>query len=340
MIRHTRLMFWGGLALSLALLLMLLRKIDFATLIAALSRLDLRYLSAAVVLTFFSYWLRAVRWRYLLIPERPLPLSSLYAATIIGYMANNLFPARLGEFIRAWSLADREKLPTASVFASLVIDRLCDGFSVMVILVWVMLTLQLPSGMEQVSSMLKIGGVTAFTCYAAVMLLLLALKIRPVRTLKVLAGVLKPFPVAIGEWAIPMAGNFLQGVRISLHPRHLMAVVVGSALIWVFATLPVHLLLKGFGIQLPLTAAFFIMVLLVFAVMIPAAPGYIGTYHLACYTGLAVFGLPDDQSIGIALVVHAVGFFPVILAGLYHVWMQGLSLGAIRSTAANRDQPS
>ena len=76
------------------------------------------------------------------------------------------------------------------------------------------------------------------------------------------------------------------------------------------------------------------MVLLVFAVMVPAAPGYIGTYHLACYTGLAAFGLPDTQAVSVALVIHGVGFFPVILAGLYHVWSQGVSLGRLRSQAA------
>lgn len=316
------------------LLLLLLRKIDFPSLVDALRKLDLRCLAAAVFFTFVSYWLRAVRWRYLLLHERLLPLSSLYPAVLIGYMANNLFPARLGEFIRAWVLAEKEQLQAPAVFASLVIDRLFDGFSVMVMLAVVLLTLQLPPGMEQSAALLRAGGTTMLLFYAGMILFLVLLKLRPVAALALLARILKPFPASIAEKAIPLAGSFLGGLRFSYGGRNLLGIVISSLLIWLSATLPIFLVLLGFGIYLPLTASFFIMVLLVFAVMVPAAPGYIGTYHLACYTGLAAFGLPDTQAISIALVVHGVGFFPVILGGLYQVWSLGMSLGKMRKQAA------
>lgn len=169
--------------------------------------------------------------------------------------------------------------------------------------------------------------------YAGMILFLVLLKLRPVAALALLARILKPFPASIAEKAIPLAGSFLGGLRFSYGVRDLFGVFMSSLLIWLSATLPIYLILLGFGIQLPLTASFFIMVLLVFAVMVPAAPGYIGTYHLACYTGLAAFGLPDTQAISIALVVHGVGFFPVILGGLYQVWSLGMSLGKMRKQA-------
>jgi len=331
--KRSSLLFWVGIGISVLLLLLLLRKIDFHSLVIALQQLDLRCLAAAVFFTFVSYWLRAVRWRYLLLHERPLPLSSLYSAVLIGYMANNLFPARLGEFIRAWVLAEREQLQAPAVFASLVIDRLFDGFSVMVMLAVVLLTLQLPPGMEQSASLLRAGGTTMLLFYAGVVLFLVLLKLRPVAALSLLARLLKPFPASITEKAIPLAGSFLGGLRFSYGGRNLLGILLSSFLIWISATLPIYLVLLGFGIHLPLTASFFIMVLLVFAVMVPAAPGYIGTYHLACYTGLAAFGLPDTQAISIALVVHGVGFFPVILGGLYQVWSLGMSLGKMREQA-------
>lgn len=331
--KRSGLLVWGGIGVSLALLVLLLRKIDFHSLLEALSRLDLRCLAAAIVFTFVSYWFRAVRWRYLLIHERSLKLSSLYPAVIIGYMANNLFPARLGEFIRAWVLAEREQMQTPAVFASLVIDRLFDGFSVMVMLGAVLLTLRLPPGMEQSATVLRAGGITTLVFYLAVVIFLALLKKRPVATLALFAVMLKPFPRTVSEKIIPLVGSFLGGLRISRRGSDLLAVVASSVLIWLSATLPIYLILIGFGIHLPLTASFFIMVLLVFAVMVPAAPGYIGTYHLACYTGLAAFGLPDTQAVSVALVIHGVGFFPVILAGLYHVWSQGVSLGRLREKA-------
>lgn len=332
--KRSGLLFWAGMGISLLLLLLLLRKIDFHALLTALRQLDLRCLAAAVLFTFLSYWLRAVRWRYLLLHERKIALGTLYPAVIVGYMANNLFPARLGEFIRAWMLAEKEQLQAPSVFASLVIDRLFDGFSVMIMLAGVLLTLQLPPGMEQSASLLRAGGTTMLLFYAGVIAFLVLLKMRPAFTLSFLARLLKPLPDRVVEKTIRMIGSFLDGLRFAYRGRDLLGIFISSALIWVSATLPIYLVLTGFGIHLPLTASFFIMVLLVFAVMVPAAPGYIGTYHLACYTGLAAFGLPDTQSVSVALVVHGVGFFPVILAGLYQIWSQGISLGKMRTQAA------
>ncbi len=331
--KRTTLMLGLGSGVSLLFLGLLLRKIDGRQLLEALQRLDGRYLIAAVLLTFVSYWLRAVRWRLLLLHERPIPLRSLYPATIIGYMANNLFPARLGEFVRAWVLAEREQLKTPTVFASLVIDRMLDGLSVMVMLLMVLLTLRLPPGMGRAAVMLRAGGITTLAVYLVVVVFLVLLKRRPMQTLQMLALVTRPLPRRFRERLIPLAGSFLEGLRLAPGAGNLFMIGLSCLLIWVTATLPIDLVLLGFGMHLPLTASFFIMVLLVFAVMVPAAPGYIGTYHLACYTGLAAFGVPDTEAISIALVIHGISFFPVILAGLLHLWVGGISLGGLRARA-------
>lgn len=334
--RRSTLLLWIGFGVSLLLLAALLRKIDGRQLLHALADLDWRYLLGAVGLTFVSYWLRAVRWRLLLLHERPIALASLYSATIIGYMANNLFPARLGEIVRVWLLARREQLKVAPVFASLVIDRMLDGCALMVMLAVVLLTLQLPPGMERVSALLRAGGVTTLAVYLGAIFFLLFLKLRPEQALKLLALLAQPFSQRFRDWLLPLAGSFLEGLRLAPGYGNLLLISICTALIWILATLPIHLVLYGFGIQLPLMASFFIMVLLVFAVMIPSAPGYIGTYHVACYTALSAFQLPDSQAVSIALVIHGVGFFPVIMAGFYHLWSAGLSLRTLRTQAVEQ----
>lgn len=331
--KRTNILLWLGMAVSLLFLWLLLRRIDGRQILEALQRLDWRYLLAAVGMTFISYWLRAVRWKLLLLHERPISLHSLYPATIVGYMANNLLPARMGEFVRAWLLAEREQLKVASVFASLVIDRMLDGLSVMVMLLVVLVTLRLPPGMEQAAVMLKAAGITTLLIYLGVVFFLLLLKTRPLQALRLLEMLVRPLPKRFGERLIPQAGSFLEGLRLAPGKRALLLVGGCSALIWITATLPIDLVLRGFGIHLPLAASFFIMVLLVFAVMVPAAPGYIGTFHVACYTGLAAFRVPDSQAISIALVIHGVGFFPVILAGFYHLWAGGVSLKRLQQVA-------
>lgn len=328
--RKIDLKFWLGIGISVFFLVLLFRKIDFGQLVVALRAVDYRYIVLSVVLTFISYFLRAVRWRYLLISEKTIRLSSLYPATIIGYMANNLLPARLGEFVRAYVLAKREHLETPSVFASLVIDRLFDGFTVLVMLLITLFTVRLPLGMEDAATALKAGGVAMFLLYCGVLVFLFFLKLQTMRTLSFVRFLLKPFPKRISESAIPMLGSFIGGIRLSSRIGHIAAILVSSILIWTFAVLPVDMTLRSFGINLPITASMFIMVLLVFAVMVPASPGFIGTYHYACFKGLSVFGIPETTSVSIALIIHGTAFFPVIVAGFYYLWRNKISLSDIQ----------
>jgi hypothetical protein len=327
---------WFGIAVSLFFMALLFKKIDFKLLGEALRSADYRFVFLATCCTFVSYFLRAVRWRYLLISEKIIPLSSLYSATIIGYMANNLLPARLGEFVRAHSLAQREQLKTPAVFASLVIDRLFDGFTVLLMLLLTLYTIELPVGMEDAALALRGGGVIMFLLYCAVMLFLYLLKLHTMRTLSTVGYVMKPFPKRFSDTLIPLLGSFIGGIRLSPRKRHFAAVSVASATIWLFCLLSVDMTLRSFNIHLPVTASIFILILLVFAVMVPASPGFIGTYHYACYKGLSVFGIPETTSVSIALIMHATGFFPVIIAGLYYLWKNKISLNELQKAEQAR----
>ncbi|MDD5284279.1 MAG: lysylphosphatidylglycerol synthase transmembrane domain-containing protein [Desulfuromonadaceae bacterium] len=328
--------FWAGIGISLFFLILLFRKIDFRQLLAALGTVDYLFIVMGLLFTFISYFLRAVRWKFLLISEKTIPLSSLYPATIIGYMANNLLPARLGEFVRAYFLARREGLQTPTVFASLVIDRLFDGFTVLLMLLITLFTLKMPQGMENAGLALKAGGVVMFLLYCGVLLFLFLLKLQTMRTLSCVGFMLKPFPQRFSERLIPMLGSFIAGIRMSSRGGHIAALILSSFCIWIFCILPIDMVLRGFGINLPISASMFILVLLVFAVMVPASPGYIGTYHYACFKGLSVFGITESKAVSIALVVHGLSFFPVIIAGFYYLWRSKTSLNDIQTADMDR----
>jgi uncharacterized protein (TIRG00374 family) len=326
--------FWCGIGISIFFMTLLFSKIDFDQLWAALLTVDYRYILIAIIMTFTSYLLRAVRWHYLLIHEKSIPLTSLYPATIIGYMANNLLPARLGEFIRAYVLARKEGLQAPAVFASLVIDRLFDGATVILILLVTLFTIRFPKGMVDAESMLRTGGVITFSLYVAVLIFLCMLKNQTMRTISWTGRLLKPLPQTVSDRLIPLLGSFIGGIRMSSRSGHVMAILISSLWIWFFCVLSVDMVLLAFGIHLPISASMFILVLLVFAVMVPASPGFIGTYHYACYKGLSVFGIDKSTSVSIALVLHGIAFFPVILAGFYHLWSSKLSLGDLSSSTA------
>jgi uncharacterized protein (TIRG00374 family) len=325
--------FWLGISVSIFFMALLFKDIDFNMLWSVLIKVDYRFIVLAVIFNFISFYFRAVRWHYLLIPEKRIQLSSLYSATVIGYMANNLLPARLGEFVRAYTLAQREGLQTPAVFASLVIDRLFDGFTVMLILLFTIFTLRLPQGISNAETVLRTGGIVTFILYLGVIVFLILLKHQTIRTLAWTSILLKPFPQQLSDRIIPLLGSFIGGIRMSSKGGHIAAVLFSSLTVWLFCVIPVEMVLLGFGIHLPITASMFILVLLVFAVMVPASPGYIGTYHSACFMGLSAFGIAKSTALSIALVLHGIGFFPVIIAGFYYLWKNKISLNTVRKAS-------
>jgi uncharacterized protein (TIRG00374 family) len=328
---------WIGLGISLFFLFLLFRKIDFHKLLAAFREMDYRYLWPALLFTFVSYFFRAVRWYFLLLPIKKTRLKNLFPATMIGYMANNILPARLGEFVRAYVLGEKEGIAMSAVFASLVIDRLFDGFTVLLILLFTFFTVKLPPGMESVQHGLVVGGYITLTIYFVVIAFLFILKKRTLQTINLIGRLLKPFPARVSGKVIPLLGSFIEGVRISSRPAELIVLLLSSFVIWAFAIWPVDLMLRSFGIILPITASMFIMVFLVFAVMVPASPGYVGTYHAACVYGLMAFNIQKEKALSIALIIHGINFFPVIILGLYYLWRDNVSLAEMRKKTAREE---
>ncbi len=323
---------WVGIAISAFFLFLLFRKIDFDKLAAAFALMDYRYLLPALALTFVSYYLRAVRWKFLLLPVKRTRLANLFPSTLIGYMANNLLPARLGEFVRAYSLGQKEGIGTSAVFASLVVDRLCDGFTILLVLLITFFTIRLPAGMEHIQRGLVTGGYVTFALYLAVIAFLTLLKKRTDWTVRLLGRAVATVSAPLAAQVTEQTRSFISGIRIPKGAPRVSAIAVSSLLIWASAIWPVDLVLRSFGTQLPATASMFIMVFLVFAVMVPASPGYVGTYHFACVTALSAFQIGSEKALSIALVIHGLSFFPVIAAGLFCLWRDKLSLKKLSHT--------
>jgi uncharacterized protein (TIRG00374 family) len=318
--------FWLGIAISAFFLYLVFRSIDGAKLMAALRTMDARYLLPAVASTLFSYYARAYRWKLLLLEEKQTSMANLFSATSIGYMANNLLPARVGELVRVYVLGEKEEIDKGTVLASLVLDRLFDGFSVLFILLVTLFTLQLPGDDAEIRTALMTGGYLTVAAYLAIVAFLVLLKKKTAATLRFAALLLKPFSPRLAEKVIPLLGSFIKGIRLSSRPAIFAGLVASSVVIWASAIWPIDLALRSFGIVLPLTASLFIMVLLVIAVLVPASPGYIGTYHYACFKALTAFGIGSEKAVSVALVIHAINFFPITLIGLYYLARGRMSL--------------
>src|SRR4051812_13705233 len=104
----------------------MLYTVDPRALLAQLRAVDPWLLVAGIALYFVGTFLRAARWQVILRPVQPVPLRRAFATLVIGFTANDLLPARVGELVRAFLLQRSHRVPFAATIASIVVERVLD----------------------------------------------------------------------------------------------------------------------------------------------------------------------------------------------------------------------
>lgn len=329
--RSTSLLDWKGVVgvlLGAALLWFALRDVDAGEVVWGIRRADPVLLTIAVAGATFIFVIRAVRWRSLLEPVRPdSAFRPRFAATTIGFMANNLLPARIGEFVRAYALSRLEPVPVAASFGSLVVERLLDGFTITGFL---FLAMALP-GFPAVG---PVGGravdSTAFfvlAVFGAVAVVLFATVLWPDRVLAAFDSTLgRVMPRSVARPVHDALRALVSGFATLRRPSLLLRAAVWSVVLWLVGAASFWVAFRAFDIEAPFSGALFLQSLISLAVALPAAPGFFGLYEAGVRIGLVqVWGVPVNAAMSFAIGFHMASFLPVTAIGLYYAWRLGIS---------------
>jgi uncharacterized protein (TIRG00374 family) len=317
-----------GIIISAVCLWLAMHDVRPAEVWRALQQANYVGFAALAGLTLFGFWIRAWRWRWLLTTPQPVGMGALYSATMIGFMANNVLPLRLGEFVRAWALGRRERLSKTTVFATVVVERAVDMITLIAIFGLTMLVHPIGQGTEagrlvrQGASVLVMGalGLTLFA---------IALEWQPQRAHALVRAVTRPLPEKLSRRAGAMLGHFVDGLALFRDiPRLLWVFVLSFAMFGVFA-LCLTASMWAFRIPSPWYAGLVMLVITAIGIMVPAAPGYIGTLNVACKVGLGLFGVGPEISVPFSWFFWAGQWLPVTLVGLYFLRREGLSLASL-----------
>jgi uncharacterized protein (TIRG00374 family) len=331
---------WVGLGISLVLVGYLFSRVDYGQLWLSLASADGPLLLAAAALLAGTLLIRAWRWQYLLTPLKSVGFSNAMSATSIGLMANMILPLRLGEIVRAGVLGYQEGIDGSASFATVVVDRLLDGFTILLILAILLLTAPLPldQGWEE---KLRWGGVLLFAFYLGVFALLFALQRFPVQVLSRLRRLCSGLPTRWVESFCRFMQSFSEGLHSLDRTEYLGQIVVTSLMLWGLTGLYNFLVVQAFGLDLPLAVGFLLVVIQAAAVMLPSSPGFIGTHHAASFACLSLWGVGPETALSVALVIHAIGYFSSIAIGAVYLWAVGVSLRDFSHPARVRpDAPS
>ncbi len=331
MLRNLRL--WGSILVSAFFLWLALRGQDLTQTASSLAEAQYWYVVPALVLYFTGVWVRAVRWRVLLTPMGRFPVSSLFPVVVIGYMANDILPARMGEVVRVYVLSQRERIPKASALGTVVVERLLDAATMLLLLAIGALLVPLNGAIERVA--LVAGGLLFVGLWPLVLLVMW-----PDKVLGLLSPVTGRLPDSVLARLEGAGGSFLAGLRVVRSQRVLSLGFVLSVVAWLFEAGMYWTLAIAFDLRVGAAIILLTLAVTNLATLVPAAPGYVGSFEVGALLVLVgLLGLDRELATGYVLVLHAVLVLPVTLWGFYYWSTHHLSLHRIRSGHVGTGSP-
>ena len=319
------------IALAVGLLAVFLRNADLSQVWASVTKARTDFLLLSLALTCGTFVVRAERWQYLLGPLGKTRFSTVFRATVIGFAASAVLPARAGEVIRPYLLARREGLSATAAFATIIVERILD--LVAVLLLMAVFLIWFDPGIEARDSKafeaVRFGGLMMAPVAVGMLAVMFFVAGHPER---LHAWVLKAeaiLPARIAAMIARFAQTFAEGFAVVRSPGRLAAAIAWSMVLWVAIASGIWAVSIAFGIAMPFTGAWLMLGPLVVGVAVPT-PGGVGGFHEAYRFGAtAFFGANNDTAVGAAIVLHAISIGPVILVGLLFIVQDGLKLGGM-----------
>ncbi len=321
--------FVAGILISLLCLYLAFRKVDFGEMWQAARTANYWYMAPVLAIIFLSHYLRSLRWRYLLVPLSRIDTFSLFSSLMIGYAANLIMPAHLGEFLRAYVLSKKRQIPLSPVFATIVVERIIDIFSLLVLMLLAFFVYPFPEWLVK-------SGYIMLACAFGLLAFLVFLKMLTPRAIAIVDIVLSPLPEKFAEKIGSVIERFASGIMPLKRWHDYVTVGILSVIIWACYGIVFFFCLHAFDFAKPYnltwSVSLVLLVVTTIAVVVPSSPGYVGTYHYLCQIALAMFGVPAGPALSFATVVHGANFFPALIAGLLFAQYEGM---AIFRTAGN-----
>jgi uncharacterized protein (TIRG00374 family) len=313
LLRSRRVQAGISIALAIGLLGFFLSRVPLAAIGRQIAAVSPGWLAASVVLSISVFVLRAIRWIWILQPIGDVPFLPAFRATAIGFAANTVLPARAGEVLRPAILARERGLPFSAILASIVFERILDALAQLFFLGIALATGPSSGTMGSMSSG-RIRWVVAAIAATAVGVALFAVVWRAA-TERFFERVFRIFPERMRPILQRITHAFLDGFASLKTPRLLLLVAGGSFGMWFVINVQIYCLMRAFGLDLPLTAAYVITTAAVLGLAVPT-PGGVGGYHAAVQFALTdIFHVPVATATGLALIAHAVSFVPISLIG-------------------------
>jgi hypothetical protein len=323
---------WIGIVLSGVALAVASRGLHWDQVGHAIASANYMLLALGVALLIVALYVRAIRWATLFAPRAAPHRWHLFGALNVGYALNNLLPLRVGELGRTYLICQKQSVDGGHALSTIIVERTLDTITVVAILIVTLPFIDAPAWARGPALLLGL-------CFLGVAGTLAVASAAHDRAMAVVRRVTQMLPERLRERAERFAATALDGFAVIRSPAAMGRAAVWSAASWLLSALVMYVVMRAFGLPVPLTAGLFVMCATSLGAIVPSSPGYIGVFHaIAIESLVSVFGVGRSDAASFALVQHAILYLtPIALGAIYFGFERG-AWQDVRSWASGDDE--
>ncbi len=298
--------------ISIGFIILIIRNIDYRSFVSEIAKVDKTYIGLALLAYALSFWFRSIRWQLLLKPVRKFRLGELFSSIMIGWMANNVLPVRMGEIVRAYDFGRRHKLSKSLTFATVVVGRLMDGLTLVLLLALILMFVSFKPIINQV---FILAAIIFFTLFIILFYLVAGKELgRKIGIYRFIDNRAQKYLKSQGQFVVR---NFLKGLEVLLQEKLMLGVLGVTLLVWLAEAGMYSCFIRAFHLELPRYAPIFILCIVNLGLIVPSI-GYFGTFEWFCKVALLQLGAVDPALIAsYSIALHATQYIPVTLLGIF-----------------------
>jgi len=323
---------WLGLIISLVFLYLALRGLQLPALWEAVRTAHYWWIIPGVVVYFFAVWARTWRWHYMLRPIKRVSLTRLFPVVCIGYMGNNVYPARAGEVIRCYVLRRKEDISMSASLATVLVERIFDG---VIMLLFVFLSLPFTPMVSALRHLVIVGSLAFF----GALFVFFVFALRPQWAQRMYVPLIHHFlPLRMRAPLIGILGRFMEGLQSLRSVQDVTMIFMTSLVIWLAETVKYWFVMHAFNFSVPFYVLMLMNGVVNLATTIPSSPGYVGTFDLPGIEVLVSYGVLRPVATAYTLVLHGALWFPITVLGAYYMWREQVSWRDFSRAAESKKQ--
>lgn len=322
-----------GVAVSVGCFALSMRGTDLTTLKQGFRDANYFTLPLMLALLFAFYWLKTLRWKWLLAPVATLSVRDLFPPMLMGFAANNLLPAHLGEFVRVFVVHKKHRIPASTVLSTVVLERIFDVLAILALFgIGIAYSGDLPEDYQR--SAVLFGSGAALVVFAVVLYLVWTEWF--LNLFVSVCGRIPFLPDSLTRKILAMLRSGADGLASLRSGKAVLAITASSLVQWLLNGMIAYVALRAFGIPVTPATGLIVTGVTAVGVTIPSTPGFFGVIQVCFQISMNAQAVKPDPSLvlGASLYYHISMYIPVTVLGLYFFLRSGLSLRDLRRSAS------